>query len=519
MVVTAMRWTLIMLWMSTWALEAQTSRALIAIGGILHESNSFSSVKTDLEDFQRLPEGPAEKVLREWASSNDEIAGFIQGGRQFGLELIPTIAATAVPSGPVTDRAFDTLTGELLARLRAAGKLDGMLLALHGAMVAESHLHADAAIVRRLREAMGPNFPIVVTHDFHANISPEIVELSTALLTYKTNPHVDQQERGVRAAEIMAGIVSGRIRPAQAIAKPGMLYNIRFQNTNVEPLKPIVEESRRLEQEPDVLAVSVSGGYQYADVPAMGASVVAVTNGNPEKARRIAEKLSNMLRATAGQLKLDVPDAAEAVRQAMASPKFPVVLVEMGDNIGGGSAGDSTFLLKELIRHKAQGWVVVIADPEAVQAAVRAGVGQPFDQLVGGKTDDLHGKPVRIRGRVKSLHDGRFLETEIRHGGQRYYDQGLTAVIEVEGSTRDLENLLMLTTRRQVPFSIHQLVSCGIYPERQRFLVVKAAIAFRAAYEPVAARIIEVDTGGLTAINPARFTYKHVPPTLFGLKP
>ena len=163
--------------------------------------------------------------------------------------------------------------------------------------------------------------------------------------------------------------------------------------------------------------------------------------------------------------------------------------------------------------------MVEMWDPGAVQTAARLGIDQPFEAMDGGKTDKLHGAPVRIRGRVKSLHDGRFMEPEIRHGGQRYYDQGLTAVIEVEGSTRDLQKLVMLTSERQVPFSIHQLVSCGIYPQRQKILVVKAAIAFRAAYEPIAARIIEVDTGGVTAINPARFTYRNVPPTLFGLKP
>ena len=498
--------------------SGQDSRPRIAVGGIHHESNSFSSVETRLEDFTRRAAAPGRDVLSEWADSNDEISGFVEGGRRFGLDLYPTLTAKAVPAGPVTDEALDALTAELIRRLESAPKLDGLLLALHGAMVTESHPHGDAEIMRRLREAMGPDFPIVLTHDFHANISPEIVEFSTALLTYKTNPHVDQKECGIHAAEIMSGIASGRLHPVQAIAKPGMLYNIRFQNTNMAPLKPIVEESRRLENVPGVLAVSVSGGYQYADVPAMGASVVVVTDNEPQKARQIAQRLSGMLWATRDKLKLNVPDAAAAVKQAKASDKFPVVLVEMGDNIGGGSAGDATFLLNELLRQQAEGWVLVLADPEAVRAAFNTGVGEAFDEMVGGKTDRLHGDPVRIRGRVKSLHDGRFLETEIRHGGQRYYDQGLTAVVEVEGSTRELANLLMLTTRRQAPFSIHQSVSCGIYPERQKILVVKAAIAFRAAYEPVAGRIIEVDTGGVTAINPARFTYQRVPPALFGLE-
>ncbi|MCW5977668.1 MAG: M81 family metallopeptidase [Bryobacteraceae bacterium] len=508
-----------MLLLAAALLPAQERRPLIAIGGILHESNSFSTVKTRYEDFQRLYGDRKEQALADWADNNDEVAGYIEGGRRLGLDLYPTLVAIAVPSGPVTNDALDRLTGELIQRLRLAPKLDGLLLALHGAMVNESHPHGDAEIVRRVREAVGPDLPIVVTHDFHANVSPEIVERSTALITYKTCPHLDQKERGRKAAEVMAGIVRGGVKPTQAIVKPGMLYNIRFQNTNIEPLAPITEESRRLEKEPGVLAVSVSGGYQYADVPAMGASVIAVTDNQPEKAREIAQRLSDMLWATRDKLKLDVPDAATAVKQAMASDKFPVVLVEMGDNIGGGSAGDATFLLGELVRQKAQGWVAAIADPEAVKLAARAGVGGTFDAPVGGKTDKLHGDPVRIRGRVRALTDGRFMETEIRHGGQRYYDQGLTAVIEAEGSTRDLQNLVMLTTGRMVPFSIHQLVSCGIYPERQKVLVVKAAIAFRAAYEPVAARIIEVDTGGVTAINPTRFTYKRVSAELFGMRP
>jgi microcystin degradation protein MlrC len=136
---------------------------------------------------------------------------------------------------------------------------------------------------------------------------------------------------------------------------------------------------------------------------------------------------------------------------------------------------------------------------------------------VGGKTDRLHGEPVLIRGHVKCLHDGQFVETQVRHGGARYHDQGLTAVIEAEGTTRDLANLLVLSSRRQPPFSLQQLISCGVYPERQRILVVKAAIAYRAAYAPIAARIIEVDTPGLTAVNPAHFRYEKVRRPMHGL--
>jgi len=491
---------------------------LIAVGGIGHESNSFNPAKTGLADFHLRKIGPLEQLLEDWSKSNDIISGYVEGARRYGLKLYPVLVAEAAPKGIVTDEAFNTLMAELIRQLKAAPKLDGLLLDNHGAMVVESYSHGDAEMVRRLREALGPNFPIVVTHDFHANVSPEVVKLSTALVTFKENPHIDTKERGFQAAQIMSGIVSGKVKPVQAIAKPPMMYNIVFQYTKRDPLLPIVEESRRLEKNPKILACSVSGGYQYADVPAMGPSVVVVTNNDLALAEREAKRLADMLWATRDRIVLKLPDPAGAVKAAMASDKFPVAVIDMGDNIGGGSAGDSTFILDELLKQKASGWVMVIADKEAVQAAMRAGIAQPFDENVGGKTDKLHGAPVRVRGRVKSLHDGKYVETEVRHGGGRYWDMGHTAVVEVEGSTPDLPNLLLVTDRRSSPNSLHQLISCGVYPQQQKILVVKGAIAPRAAYEPIAGRIIEVDSGGTTAVNPARFTYKQVRRPLFGLE-
>lgn len=499
-------------------LSAQTARPRIAIAGISHESNSFNKAKTQLEDFQRRPDVSRERFIEEAAKASTTVSGYVEGARRFGLELYPTLVTGAQPKGPVTDHAFNTLMNEILRQLKEAPKLDGVLLALHGAMVVESYPSGDAEIARRVREAMGPDFPIIVTHDFHANVTPEIVELSNALITYKENPHIDTKERGIQAAEIMAGMVRGKIKPVQKIVKPPMMYNIVFQHTKSPPLLPIVNESRRLEKNPKILAVSVSGGYQYADVPWMGPSVIVVTDNDPELAQREAQRLSDMLWATRDQIALNLPDPAEAVKQAMAVGKFPVLLIDMGDNIGGGTPGDSTFILSELLRQKAQGWVMVIADPEAADKAFEAGVGSSFDAMVGGKTDDMHGEPVRVRGRVKSLHDGQYVETEVRHGGGRYWDMGFTSVIEVEGSTRDLPNLLLLTKKRSSPNSAHQLISNGVYPERMKIIVVKGAIAPRAAYENIVASMIGVDSPGATAVNPARFTYKRVRRPLWGLE-
>lgn len=476
----------------------------IAIGGILHESNTFADKPTGLEEF-RIRCHHGEEILTWWRGTHHEMAGFIEGAERFGFTPYPTLMTGATPGGTVTAEAFETLTGELIAALRAAPPLDGMLLAVHGAMVSEAYPDADGEIIRRVREVLGPNLPLIVTHDFHVNVSAQMVEHATATIVYKTNPHVDQKQRGCQAAELIARTVRGEVRPVQRMAKPPMIWNILHQYTRAEPLRSIMEDAASLEGERGVLVTSVAAGYPYADVNEMGPTVIVVTDGDPELAQSEAGRLALRLWKCRDRIKIELPDAAEAVARAIRSTHPPAVIVEMGDNIGGGSPGDSTAILAELVRQGAQGAVSVIYDPEAALACAAAGIDAEVSLSVGGKTDRMHGDPVAIQGRVRSLHDGRFFEPEPRHGGQTRWEQGLTAVVELP-----TQSLVVLNSRRTAPMSIHQLTSLGILPERQRILVVKAAIAYRAAYEPIAGEIIEADTPGVTAVNPARFTYQHI---------
>jgi microcystin degradation protein MlrC len=499
--------------------SGQTRRLVVGIAGIMHESNSFNPSKTTLDDFAaggKMPAGA--DAVSFWRKSNNEVSGYLEGADAEGFGVFPGFVASATPKGPLTKDTFETLTARMIASLKTAPKLDGILLALHGAMVVDGYPQGDEEIVRRVRAAFGTSLPIVVTHDFHGNPSPDLIKLCTALVSYQQNPHLDTKQRGRRAASIIARTLRGEVNPVQVIVKPPMVYNIIFQNTYAEPLLPITRASMDLEQSnPKILAASVMGGYQYADVPWMGPSVIVVTDGDEQLAHREAQRLSDMLWKTRDRIVLKLPTPAEAVRQAMTAPRFPVALFDPGDNVGGGSSADSTFLLAELLEQKAPGWVVTVADPAAVNAAVKAGVGGTFDMPVGGKTDDLHGKPVRVHGVVRSLHSGDYIETEVRHGGGRYFSMGLTAVVEVDGSTRDDKNLVVLTTRRVSPNSLHQLISLGVYPDRQRILVAKGTIAPRAAYEPAMAQIIVVDSPGSTAVNPARFRYTRVREKLWGL--
>jgi microcystin degradation protein MlrC len=489
----------------------------IAIGSIMHESNSFNAEVTQLSHF-RIREGPdTEATLRDWRTGNSEVAGFVEEGERRDLELLPILYASATPNGPVTSDAFETLTARLVEGIRNVQNLDGILLALHGAMFTEEFPQGDEEIVRRVREAVGNRVPLVVTHDFHANISPQTVELTDVLITYQQNPHTDTKQRGILAASILSRMLAGEVNPCQTIVKPAVLWNIVHQDTSQEPLRAITQASMALERCPGILAASVAGGYQYNDVPFVGPSVIVVSDGNAELAEREARQLADRMEALRSEVRLNLPDARSAVKAAIAADRFPVALFDVGDNVGGGGTADETTLLAELLEQQAKGWVAVLNDPAAVSHAQTAGIGGAFDLQVGGRSPSSFTSAIPIKGVVRSLHQGRFIETAVRHGGHRYWDMGHSAVIEAEGSTPDELNLLLVTSERCSPFSLHQLISCGIYPERQKIIIVKGTVAPRAAYEPVAAEIRLVDTPGVTAANPARFEFRRARPGISGL--
>ena len=479
----------------------------IAVAGFAHESNTFYSQPTRLGDFG-VCEGEA--ILSHYANTFHEIAGYIAGAEQFGYDIFPIVAAGATPAAAVEWEAYEHFVGRILDGLQEGPRIDGILLALHGAMVAEAYPHGDAETVRRVRELVGDDVPIAVTHDYHANVPPELVEAADALVIYKTNPHIDQRERGLQAASILARTIRGEVKPTMALAKPEVLFNIYHHNTSVAPMQPLMQKAIELEGQEGILACSIAAGYQYADVPHMGPSVVVITDGDEERARREARTIEQAIWDVREELKPQVANPQQAVQQAIEGSDFPVCLLDFGDNIGGGSSGDSTFVLEELVRQQAEKWVCTLWDPESVQACFEAGIGAEVALRVGGKTDDVHGPTLSIEGRVRTLHDGSYEETERRHGGGRFFNQGLTAVVDVQG-----KGLLVLNSSRSSPNSIHQITCVGIQPSQQKILVAKGAVAPRAAYEPVSARLIEVASGGATAILRSSEEYAQARKTLY----
>ena len=483
----------------------------VAIGGIWHETNTFAAGRTELADFRDYQYALGEEILDRYRETGTELGGMISAGRALGFELVPTVYAAAVPSATISAAAFAHIREELVARLRAAGPLDGLLLVLHGAAVAEDAEDADAAVLAAARAELGPKIPIVATFDYHANIGPEMMAQATVLIGYDTFPHIDMAERGAEAARVLARLLEGASRPAHALRKVPVLTPPQVQATDDAPMKEIFAALHRIEAGPGILCGSVALGFPYADVGQLGASVL-VYGEDGGAAAAAADDLAGRIWAAREAFRPTLVPVDQGVRQAMAAAEGPSIIVDAADNVGGGAAGDDTVVLDALLRLGAEGAVVVMADAEAVRVAEAAGEGGIFEAPVGGKADDLHGPPVTVNGRVRLLTDGRYRHTGSYMTG---YETGMgrTAVIEAGGVR------VVLTSLRTMPFDAEQIRCLGLLPANQRIIVVKSAIAWRSAYGDVARRAIFVDTPGVGASNLERFNYKRRPRPLWPLDP
>jgi microcystin degradation protein MlrC len=482
----------------------------IAVGGIWHETNTFASGQTGLDAFRAYQYAVGEEVLSRYVGTNTELGGMIAAADELGLELVPTIYAGAVPSGTITRDALERLCGELRTRLRASGSVDGVLVVLHGAAVAEGMDDADARVLAVVREVLGRAVPVAGTFDFHANLSPAMVSLADILVGYDTYPHVDMADRGREAAQLLARILENGRRPVCGLRKVPLVTVPQVQATEAEPMRGVMALLTHAERGPGLWCASIAMGFPYADVSELGASVLAYGESE-EGPQTAADTLAYAIWERRDQFVPDLLPVEAAVAEALAAPEMPVVLVDAADNVGGGSPGDGTVVLQALVRTGARGAVVVIADPEAVAIAEAAGEGGAFDSLVGGKTDDQHGAPVRLRGRVRHMVDGRYTHQGSYMTGY-VTAMGRTAVVDVDGIT------LVLTSLRTMPFDPGQLRSLAIEPAHQRILVVKSAVAWRAAFGDVARRAIVVDTPGVCASNLGRFTYLRRPQPLYPLE-
>lgn len=480
----------------------------ILVGGIYHESHSFSNIPTDIDSFRQVLFLEGSESIEKLRGTTSEMAGFIEGSEKFGYEMIPTLWAWGLATGPVTTTALDHMIGLVREAFESADHVDGILFALHGAMVSESSLDGDGYILSRFREFVGNDIPIAITIDLHANVSDLMVEKASVIVGYDTYPHIDQVERGLEAAELLAKTIRHEIVPVMAMSKPPVVVAPNRQFTEQTPMKHLLDMAHEAEQLEKVLSVTVAGGFSYSDVTEIGPSVIVVTNGDADLAKRTSDPIARRFWELREDFIPVLPDVRDAVRAAIESSSHPVILADVGDNIGAGTPGDSTFILEELLAQKADGAVVIIADKGAVEKALDTGIGQTSTFLIGGKTDSYHGKPVLVKAKVKLISDGVFINRgQMRDGIVE--NMGLTAVVQADGIK------IVLTESKMPPWNIEQLRSVGISPEHEKILALKSAVAFRAAYESISGAIIEVNSPGLSSVDLDQFDYKNIRTPLF----
>ncbi len=465
----------------------------IAIGGVWHETNTFAVGLTTFDNFEDYQFARGTEILQRYANTNTELGGFIQKLAEFDMEPVPLLYAAAVPSAIISADAAERICDELIDHLRKNAPVDSLAIALHGAAVAQNAPEYDAYVLRRIRDEVGDDIPIVCPFDYHANLNSEIVQQATLLTGYDTYPHIDMADRGAESIEILNAIQSTGKVPNKAFRRIPVVTTPLKQQTDEPPMRDIMQLLREVQQKPDVVSASVAMGFPYTDKQYRGASVLVYSHIQ-EVADEYVNLLTDAIVDASEEFQPEVVTVEDGVRQAVVSRKTPVVIVESADNVGGGSAGDATDVLQALLKQNAQGSVIVIADPEAVKAAKQVGKDGKFEFSIGGKTDDHHGNPVYVEGVVTNICDGVF-----EHKGSYMTgfitSMGDTAVVDSNGI------LIVLTSLRTMPFDAEQLRCVDIEPKGQKIIVVKSAIAWKAAYGNIANKVVLVDSSGVCPVN------------------
>ena len=482
----------------------------VAVGGYIAAVNSFVHYKMDLGMFQRstLTGDTVLKVGR----GETCISGFLDIAEKNGWEAVPLLFSVPGVWGAVTTEAHEWLKDQFLTSLRKARKVDGVFLQIHGTEVVENGVDGEGDFLAAIRNLIGENVPLIAALDGHANVTPLMVKSASMLIGVKTNPHYDFVPVGRTAGRVMAGMFDGSITPTSGWAQPPMVTGLqKLYIAPGWPMEHLMRVAANLAaRHPQVLDVSLLGGFFTSDKRETGISVTVTTNKEPKLAQEIAEQIKEACWAKRHAFHTDMVSVEDAVREAIATEEGPVLLGDIADSGGAGTPGDGTAILAELIKQKARGAVIGnIADAAAVQEAVKAGVGKDVTLTVGGKTDKFHGEPVQISGKVRVIHEGIYTASTTFNAGT--FRRGTTVVIDCGG----LE--VILTARPTLVFEANHFRSLGIEPSQRKILVCKAELQHRAGFEGQVKKMIDVDAPGLATQDLSRLPWKNIRRPVFPL--
>lgn len=482
----------------------------IAVGGFLHETNTFAPTKATYDDFVHGGGWPSMShgagVLKVMRRINAGLAGFVEAAEANGWELVPTVAAGATPSAHVTKDAFERIVKEMVDGIAAAGPIDAVYLDLHGAMVTEHLDDGEGEILARVRRVIGKDTPLVASLDLHANVSPEMIAHADALIAYRTYPHVDMADTGRACAKHLALLLNGKQRLAKAFRQLPFLIPISWQCTNDQPTKGLYEKLAALQGDA-VPTLSFAPGFPAADFRDCGPSVFAYGRTQAD-ADTAADKFVALVEGHEDDFDGRIYSPDEGVLLAMELAKSaskPIVIADTQDNPGAGGTSDTTGMLRALVRNKASAATGVIFDPQSARAAHAAGVGATVTLDLGGKSGIPDDAPYRETFVVEQLSDGKFIAPGPFYGG-RDMDMGPSAALRI-GDVRVVVGSYKAQLADQ---SMYRYV--GIEPTAQKILVNKSSVHFRADFEPIAEKLLICAAPGAMPADPASLPWKHLRP-------
>jgi microcystin degradation protein MlrC len=471
----------------------------------MHETNTFSRMPTDMALIRRRDFHLENEIPQAFRGTRSALGATFEAADKYGWSLVHPVSANPNPSGIVTDDAFETITGMILAACEQKGPIDGVLLHLHGAMVTDSHEDAEGELLARLRRRLGPQAPIVVTLDLHANVTQKMADNANALIAFRTYPHVDMYERAWQGAELLDRAMRGKVWPVTVIARRPMVYGLDRGRHQGGPMAELLARAEAIEQRGQALTVSICAGFSRSNIRDVGPSVTVTTDGGARHARAIADDFMDYAWETRDFSSFSLISVAEAVALARGGKPGdkPLVVADYTDNPGGGGYGDATAFLKGLVEAGIDRVAFhAICDPEAVQQGMRAGIGAKTTLALGGKTDPaMGGGPLSLDGEIVCLTNGKFIAYGPMGGGvERNY--GPSMVFRVGGI-----DIVVITNNGQAT-DLGQFTSLGIDPTRYTTVAVKSMQHFRAAFAPIAREIVLVDTGALCSeiYTPELFT-------------
>ena len=483
--------------------------ARIALAGFFHETNTFSPYPTTYRDFTEVggtfpPMLRGEQVrLLQQNKTNIGSAGFMDVAQAYQHEIVPLYWCFAEPAGMVTANAFERIMGLIAADLSEKGPFDGVYLDLHGAMVVEGTLDGETEILRRVRAIAG-DIPLLVAHDLHGNVTQHSVEIASAIVGYRTYPHVDMYETGQRCAQLMQHLFDGKPLHKHFRALP-FIIPLSTQATTVDPCKALYQELADIERDPQVASMTFMLGFPPADIVHMGPTLFAYAS-TQQGAQRAADALYDAVLAREADFSVELPGPVEAVRMAIELSGHackPVLLADIQDNSGAGSTSDSTGILEALVAQDAQdAALALIYDPQTAAQAHAAGEGAQISVELGGKLLKGH-RPFQGAFTVERLAQGAFKGSSPMMRGMQI-DLGKMAQLRIGGVR------VVVSSVRTQALDREYFRRVGISTEEMKILVVKSSNHYRADFESIVEQIINVDDPGGLVNDPSKVTYKHL---------